>query len=65
MTKVTIELPEGYEDVLSITAVGGVNMQNVSATVYVVDLRKGTRLSYDGEKWDQRKELSDKDAESI
>lgn len=52
--KVIIELPDTYDDILSVTAVG-VNVGITDVTTYVVDLSKGTHLVHNGLKWLQEK----------
>ena len=52
--KVIIELPDAYDNILSVTAVG-VNVGITDVTTYVVDLSKGTHLVHNGLKWLQEK----------
>jgi hypothetical protein len=52
--KVIIELPDTYDDILSVTAVG-VNVGITDVTTYVVDLSKGTHIVHNGMKWLQEK----------
>ena len=48
--KVIIELPDAYDNILSVTAVG-TNVRRTDVTAYVVDLSKGTHLVHNGLKW--------------
>ena len=48
--KVIIELPDAYDNILSVTAVG-VNARGTDVTTYVVDLSKGTHIVHNGMKW--------------
>ena len=52
--KVIIELPDAYDNILSVTAVG-VNVGITDVTTYVVDLSKGTHIVHNGMKWLQEK----------
>ena len=57
MKRVVIELPEGNDDVLSITAIGvNNNVSNMHVSTYIADLANGTHLIHDGKKWIQKKE---------
>lgn len=57
MKRVVIELPEGNDDVLAITAIGvNNNVSNMHASTYIADLANGTHLIDDGKKWIQKKE---------
>lgn len=48
--KVIINLPDAYDNILSVTAVG-INAGSTDVTTYVVDLNKGTHLVHNGLKW--------------
>lgn len=48
--KVIINLPDAYDNILSVTAVG-INAGSTDVTTYVADLNKGTHLVHNGLKW--------------
>jgi hypothetical protein len=57
MKRIVIELPSGYDDILSVTAIGRDKGNVVNVSTCAFDLEKGTHILWEDGKWQQKEAL--------